>query len=74
MDEFSPLFPIAAAAELIAGGPGDRLHGCGNCPWLFLDLSRNGRRRHPQRLAPSAGADPEPHHPPAAKKGKEEHT
>jgi predicted RNA-binding Zn ribbon-like protein len=36
---------VASAAELIASGPIDRLRVCGNCPWLFLDLSRNGSRR-----------------------------
>jgi len=36
---------VASAAELVAAGPLDRLRICGNCPWLFLDLSRNGSRR-----------------------------
>ncbi len=36
---------VASAVQLIATGPTDRLHVCGNCPWLFLDLSRNGSRR-----------------------------
>ncbi len=36
---------VASAAALLAGGPIDRLKTCGNCPWLFLDLSRNGSRR-----------------------------
>jgi predicted RNA-binding Zn ribbon-like protein len=36
---------VASAAELIAAGPLDRLRICANCPWLFLDLSRNGSRR-----------------------------
>jgi predicted RNA-binding Zn ribbon-like protein len=36
---------VASAAQLIAAGPLDRLRICVNCPWLFLDLSRNGSRR-----------------------------
>jgi predicted RNA-binding Zn ribbon-like protein len=36
---------VASAAELVATGPLDRLRICANCPWLFLDLSRNGSRR-----------------------------
>jgi predicted RNA-binding Zn ribbon-like protein len=36
---------VASAAELLAAGPLDRLRVCANCPWLFLDLSRNGSRR-----------------------------
>jgi predicted RNA-binding Zn ribbon-like protein len=36
---------VHAAAKLVVGGPVDRLKGCGNCTWLFLDLSRNGSRR-----------------------------
>jgi predicted RNA-binding Zn ribbon-like protein len=36
---------IASAVHLLAFGPIDRLRTCGNCPWLFLDLSRNGSRR-----------------------------
>lgn len=36
---------VASAAELLAGGPLERLRTCDNCPWLFLDLSRNGNRR-----------------------------
>jgi predicted RNA-binding Zn ribbon-like protein len=42
----SPLDAIVASAtELLSHGPVDRLRRCGNCEWLFLDLSRNGRRR-----------------------------
>jgi predicted RNA-binding Zn ribbon-like protein len=41
-----PLGPIVhAATELLVHGPVARLKTCGNCPWLFLDLSRNGSRR-----------------------------
>lgn len=36
---------VASAADLVAAGPLDRLRVCENCPWLFLDLSRNGSRR-----------------------------
>jgi predicted RNA-binding Zn ribbon-like protein len=36
---------VASAAGLVATGPVDRLKVCGNCPWLFLDVSRNGSRR-----------------------------
>ncbi len=36
---------VASAADLVAAGPLDRLRICDNCPWLFLDLSRNGSRR-----------------------------
>jgi predicted RNA-binding Zn ribbon-like protein len=36
---------VHAAAELIVRGPVDRLKTCGNCPWLFLDHSRNASRR-----------------------------
>jgi predicted RNA-binding Zn ribbon-like protein len=36
---------VASAADLVATGPIDRLKMCGNCPWLFLDLSRNSSRR-----------------------------
>lgn len=43
-----PLFAVAEAAEaLLEHGPLERLHACGgdNCEWLFIDLSKNGRRR-----------------------------
>lgn len=43
-----PLFAIAEAAEnLLEHGPLTRLHACGgdNCEWLFVDHSKNGRRR-----------------------------
>ena len=33
------------AVELLVHGPVARLRVCGNCPWLFLDASRNGSRR-----------------------------
>jgi predicted RNA-binding Zn ribbon-like protein len=36
---------VHAAAELLVRGPVDRLKTCGNCPWLFLDHSRNASRR-----------------------------
>jgi predicted RNA-binding Zn ribbon-like protein len=36
---------IHAATELILDGRHTRLRICGNCTWLFLDLSRNGSRR-----------------------------
>jgi predicted RNA-binding Zn ribbon-like protein len=40
------LAPIAhAAVDLLTSGPLDRIKVCGNCRWLFLDGSRNGRRR-----------------------------
>jgi len=42
----SPLWPLAhAAVELLTGGPLDTLKVCGECRWLFLDQSRNRRRR-----------------------------
>ena len=44
-----PLWPIVrAAVELLAEGPLDRLKVCGGgsaCGWIFLDQTRNGRRR-----------------------------
>ena len=36
---------VGSAVALLSTGPVDRLKTCGNCPWLFLDLSRNGSRR-----------------------------
>jgi predicted RNA-binding Zn ribbon-like protein len=36
---------VASATELLTHGPVERLKTCGNCEWLFLDLSRNGSRR-----------------------------
>ncbi|PQA88214.1 CGNR zinc finger domain-containing protein [Hyphococcus luteus] len=38
---------IEAAEDLLLDGRLDRLHACGgdNCEWLFVDLSKNGRRR-----------------------------
>ena len=41
-----PLWPIATAAvDLLRAGPLDRLKSCANCPWLFIDRSRNRSRR-----------------------------
>lgn len=43
-----PLWPIIrSAGEVLLGGPLDRLKTCAgvNCGWLFLDTTRNGRRR-----------------------------
>jgi predicted RNA-binding Zn ribbon-like protein len=41
-----PLWPIATAAvDLLRAGPLDRLKTCANCPWLFIDRSRNRSRR-----------------------------
>ncbi len=41
-----PLWPIATAAvDLLRAGPLDRLKTCANCPWLFVDRSRNRSRR-----------------------------
>jgi predicted RNA-binding Zn ribbon-like protein len=43
-----PLWPIVrSAVELLAEGPLDRLKMCDgvNCGWVFLDQTRNGRRR-----------------------------
>jgi predicted RNA-binding Zn ribbon-like protein len=34
-----------SAVELLTGGPLRRLGACPACGWLFLDISRNGRRR-----------------------------
>ncbi|HSE75955.1 MAG TPA: ABATE domain-containing protein [Dongiaceae bacterium] len=43
------LWPIVrTAVELLADGPLDRLKACGGgsaCGWIFLDQTRNGRRR-----------------------------
>lgn len=39
---------IARAAErLLRDGPLDRIHSCGGetCEWMFVDLSKNGKRR-----------------------------
>jgi predicted RNA-binding Zn ribbon-like protein len=42
----APLWPLAhAAVDLLTSGALDRLKVCANCRWLFLDRSRNGRRR-----------------------------
>ena len=41
-----PLWPLAVAAlDLLRDGPLDRLKACEDCPWLFLDTSRNRSRR-----------------------------
>jgi predicted RNA-binding Zn ribbon-like protein len=41
-----PLWPIAVAGlDLLRSGPLDRLKACEDCPWLFLDTSRNRSRR-----------------------------
>ena len=42
------LWPVArSAAELLSEGPLERVHQCPGpaCGWLFLDASKNGRRR-----------------------------
>jgi predicted RNA-binding Zn ribbon-like protein len=40
------VWPIAAAAvDLLRTGPLDRIKTCANCPWLFIDRSRNRSRR-----------------------------
>jgi predicted RNA-binding Zn ribbon-like protein len=38
---------VDAAEELLLMGPLERLHSCGGerCEWMFLDLSKNGKRR-----------------------------
>jgi predicted RNA-binding Zn ribbon-like protein len=36
---------VHSAVELLLHGRIERLRMCGNCPWLFLDLSRNASRR-----------------------------
>jgi len=38
---------VEAGEDLLLNGRLDRLHACGgeNCEWLFLDTSKNGRRR-----------------------------
>ncbi len=41
-----PLWPLAVAGlDLLRSGPLDRLKACEDCPWLFLDTSRNRSRR-----------------------------
>jgi predicted RNA-binding Zn ribbon-like protein len=41
-----PLLMIATEAEkLLEEGPLDRLHRCDACEWLFVDRSKNARRR-----------------------------
>lgn len=35
----------ASAVDLLTRGPLDRIGECPSCRWLFLDTSRNGRRR-----------------------------
>jgi predicted RNA-binding Zn ribbon-like protein len=45
-DPERPLWPIAVSAlDLLRDGPLDRLKACEDCPWLFLDSSRNHSRR-----------------------------
>jgi len=40
------LWPLAVAGlDLLRSGPLDRLKACEDCPWLFLDTSRNRSRR-----------------------------
>ncbi|WP_428407235.1 CGNR zinc finger domain-containing protein [Hyphococcus sp.] len=38
---------VEAAEDLLLNGRLDRLHACGgeNCDWIFVDTSKNGRRR-----------------------------
>lgn len=39
-------WPVAASAvDLLQTGPLDRVGRCPGCGWLFLDVTRNGRRR-----------------------------
>jgi predicted RNA-binding Zn ribbon-like protein len=41
-----PLWPLAVSAlDLLRDGPLERLKACEDCPWLFLDTSRNHSRR-----------------------------
>jgi predicted RNA-binding Zn ribbon-like protein len=41
-----PLSALAVSAlDLLRHGPLDRLKACEDCPWLFLDTSRNRSRR-----------------------------
>ncbi|MGH8827210.1 MAG: CGNR zinc finger domain-containing protein, partial [Jiangellaceae bacterium] len=35
----------ASAMQVLTTGPLDRLGRCPGCGWLFIDTSRNGRRR-----------------------------
>ena len=45
-DPERPLWPIAVSAlDLLRDGPLDQLKVCEDCPWLFLDTSRNHSRR-----------------------------
>jgi len=45
-DLMSPLWPIVrSAAELLTGPELALLRECGRCSWLFLDRSKNKRRR-----------------------------
>lgn len=42
----APRWPLAhAVVDLLTHGRLDRLRGCANCRWLFLDESRNASRR-----------------------------
>ncbi len=36
---------VASAVELLTRGPLDRVGACPRCGWLFVDTSKNGRRR-----------------------------
>lgn len=38
---------VEDAEDLLLNGPLDRIHACGGeeCEWMFVDLSKNGRRR-----------------------------
>jgi predicted RNA-binding Zn ribbon-like protein len=45
-DPDRPLWPIAVAAvDLLRSDRLARVKQCDNCPWLFVDVSRNGSRR-----------------------------
>ena len=42
----APLWPIIYdGAELLTSEVAERIRECGECDWLFLDLSKNGSRR-----------------------------
>jgi predicted RNA-binding Zn ribbon-like protein len=36
---------LASAVDLLTHGPLDRVGSCPRCGWLFVDTSKNGRRR-----------------------------
>jgi len=45
-DLAAPLWPLAhAVVDLLTQGRLERLRGCANCRWIFLDESRNASRR-----------------------------